>query len=94
MSGYVKQMFVKSGEYVEAGQAIVSIAQNKTLLLNADVQQKYAPILGSINSANIRTLYDKKSYTLEELNGKVLSYGKFTNMDNYLIPISLQIDNN
>jgi multidrug efflux pump subunit AcrA (membrane-fusion protein) len=46
-----------------------------------------------ISSANIRTLQDNRSYTLEELNGKMLSYGKSTNDDNYLIPVSLQIDN-
>jgi RND family efflux transporter MFP subunit len=93
MNGFVNQVFVQSGQYVESGQAIVSISQNKTLLLNADVQQKYALILGSINSANIRTLHDNKIYTLEQLNGRVLSFGKSTNNDNYLIPISLQIDN-
>ena len=93
MNGFVNQVFVQSGQYVESGQAIVSISQNKTLLLNADVQQKYALILGSINSANIRTLHDNKIYTLEQLNGRVLSFGRSTNNDNYLIPVSLQIDN-
>ncbi|HBF87197.1 MAG TPA: efflux RND transporter periplasmic adaptor subunit [Bacteroidales bacterium] len=93
MSGFVKQIFVKNGAYVEAGQPIVSISQNKTLILNAEVQQKYSSILGTVISANIRTLEDNKTYSLEELNGKVLSFGKSTNADNYLIPITLQIDN-
>ncbi|MBI5538649.1 MAG: efflux RND transporter periplasmic adaptor subunit [Bacteroidia bacterium] len=93
ITGYLKQLFVSNGQFVEAGQPLISVTKNKTLLLQADVQQKYAPILGSISSANIRTIYDNKSYTLEELNGKILSYGKSTNDDNYLIPVSLQIDN-
>ena len=93
MNGFVKQLFAQNGQYVEAGQAIVSISQNKTLLLHAEVQQKYASILGAINSANIRTLFDDKTYTLEQLNGKVISFGRNTNNDNYLIPVSLQIDN-
>ena len=91
--GFVKQLFVQNGQYVESGQPIVSISQNKTLLLSADVQQKYTSILGAIKSANIRTLHDNKTYTLEQLNGKLLSFGKSTNNDNYLIPINLQIDN-
>lgn len=94
MDGFIKQVFVQNGQYVETGQPIVSVLNNKTLLLNAEVQQKYAPILGSINSANIRTLHDNKTYTLEQLNGKVLSFGRSTSPDNYLIPVSLQIDNN
>jgi len=93
MNGYVKQFFVQNGQYVEAGQPIVSISQNKTLLLKAEVQQKFAPVLGTIKSANIRTLHDNQTYTLEQLNGKVLSYGRNANKDNYLIPVNLQIDN-
>jgi RND family efflux transporter MFP subunit len=93
MSGFVKQVLVKNGAYVEAGQPIVIVAQNKTLLLNAEVQQKYASMLGSIASANIRTLHDNQTYSLEQMNGKVLSFGKATNSDNFLIPVALQIDN-
>ena len=93
MNGFVKQVMVKNGAYVEAGQPIVIVAQNKTLLLNAEVQQKYASMLGSIASANIRTVQDNQTYSLEQLNGKVLSFGKATNSDNYLIPVALQIDN-
>jgi len=93
MSGFVKQIFIQNGQSVEAGQSIVSVSQNKTLLLRAEVQQKYAPILGTIKSANIRTINDNHTYTLEQLNGKLISFGKTTNNDNYLIPVSLQIDN-
>ena len=93
MNGFVKQLWVQNGQYVESGQAMVSISQNKTLLLSADVQQKYASILGAINSANIRTLHDNQTYTLEKLNGKILSFGRNTNKNNYLIPVSIQIDN-
>lgn len=93
MNGFVKQLFIKNGQYVEAGQPIVTVSQNLRLLLHADLQQKYVPVLGSIASANIRTLQDNKIYTLEQLNGKLLSFGKNANSDNYLIPLSIQIDN-
>ena len=93
MRGFVKQIFVKNGQYVESGQPVLTISQNKTLILSADVPQKYASVLGLIQSANIRTLYDNQVYSLEQLNGKILSYGKAANTDNYLIPVNLQIDN-
>ena len=93
MKGFVKQLFVQNGQYIEAGQPIVSISKNKTLILRADVQQKYASILGTISSANIRSLHNDKSYSFEELNGKILSYGRSTNSENYLIPLNVQIDN-
>jgi len=93
MSGFVKQLFVRNGQYVEAGQPLTVISQNKSLLLRAEVQQKYARHLLSIATANIRTTEDDKTYTLEELNGIVISVGKTTTTDNFLIPVTLQINN-
>lgn len=93
MTGFVKQLYVTNGQYVEAGQPLTMISQNKTLLLRAEVQQKYTRHLMSIATANIRTVEDNKTYTLEELNGKVLSVGKTTTSDNFLIPVTLQISN-
>jgi RND family efflux transporter MFP subunit len=93
MSGYIKQVFVKNGSYVEAGEPVLAISQDKTLILTADIQQKYASLLGSIQSADIRTVYDDKVYSLEQLNGRVISYGKSANSGSYLIPVTLQIEN-
>lgn len=93
MNGFVKQLFVKNGAYVEAGQPIVTVSQNKTLVLTANLPQKYAPVLANIRSANIRNIPDNQTYTFEQLNGKVLSYGKAANTGNFLIPVNLQIDN-
>lgn len=93
MSGFIKQVFVSNGSYVESGQPVVAVSQSKTLTLQAEVPQRYAPLLGSILSANIRTVNDHKTYSLEELNGRVLSYGKAVNSDNYLLPVTLQISN-
>lgn len=93
ISGFVKQAFVSNGQYVTAGQPLVSVTKNKTLLLRADVQQKYAPLLQFFSTANIRTIHNNTTYTLEQLNGKLLSYGRNTNSENFLVPVSLQINN-
>jgi RND family efflux transporter MFP subunit len=93
INGFINQVFVENGTYVEAGQPIVKVSQNKTLTLRAEVQQKYASLLGSITSANIRSMNEDKTYSLEELNGKVVSFGKAASSDNYLVPLILQIDN-
>jgi multidrug efflux pump subunit AcrA (membrane-fusion protein) len=84
---------VKNGQYVDAGQAIVSVSQNRTLVLQADVQQKYAPLLGLVKSANFRTLHDNRVYTLDELNGKLVSYGRNTGTDNFMVPVNIQVNN-
>ncbi|MBS4062378.1 MAG: efflux RND transporter periplasmic adaptor subunit [Bacteroidetes bacterium] len=94
MAGYIKHIYAGNGSFVEAGQPILVISQNKKLILSAEVQQKFAPVLGSVVSANLRTLYDNKSYTLEELNGSFLSFGKSMSSDNFLLPVKMQIENN
>lgn len=92
-TGFVRQIFVRNGEYVESGKPILVVSRNKSLILRAEVRQKYASLLSSITSANIRDITEDKSFTLEQLNGKIVSYGRAANSDNYLIPVTLQIDN-
>lgn len=91
--GYVKHLFVENGQFVQTGDPVVTIAQNKSLLIHADVQQKYASILTDVYSANIRTIHDNKTYTLEQLNGKMVSFGRSTSSHNYQIPVNFRIDN-
>ncbi len=91
--GFVKQLYVSNGQYVEAGQPLISVSKNKSLLLKADVPARYAPLLPYITSANIRKPNDKTIYKLSDLNGKVLSFGRSVNNDNYLLPVTFQIDN-
>lgn len=93
MKGFVKQVWVSNGQYVEAGQRLATVSQNHSLMLNAFVQPQYSNMLSSLNSAHLKTLGDNKSYTFEELNGKVISVGKSVNSNNFLIPVYLQIDN-
>ena len=92
-AGYVKQVFVENGQFVEEGQTLVSISRNKTLLLKADVQPKYASVLPFVSSATVRSMDKVSAYSLNELNGKILSYGKSLNNENYLLPVTIQIDN-
>ena len=93
MKGFVKQIWVSNGQYVEAGQKLATISQDHSLMLKAFVQPQYGHVLAGLESAIIKTFHDNKSYTMEELNGKVLSVGKSVSADNYLIPVHLQIDN-
>ena len=93
MSGFIKQVFIKNGAYIEAGQPLVTVSQNRTLTLSADLPMKYAAVLGMVQSANLRSPNDNHTFTLEELNGKVLAYGKSAGAGSYLVPITLQIDN-
>jgi len=93
MAGFVRQLLVENGQYVETGQPLMVISQSRTLLLRAEVQQRYAQFLNSISTASVRCAGDEKAYGLDELGGKVLSVGKAASTDSYLIPVNIQVRN-
>lgn len=93
ITGFAKQLMVTNGQFVEAGQPLVSLAKNQLLHLQADVQQKYAPLLSGLKSATIRIPGENKTFTLDELDGKLVGYGRSANSTNFMIPVHLQIKN-
>jgi len=94
MTGFVKQLFVRNGEFAEAGQPLLVVSQNRDLLIRAELQPKYFHLLGSITTANIKVMHSDQTYSLEELKGRVVSYGKSTGLTNPLIPVVFQVENN
>jgi len=93
ISGFVTCVLVRNGAYAETGQPVLVVSQNRDLLIKAELQPKYFDILGSITSANIRLLNSNRTFTLEELNGRALSYGKSADIANPLIPVLFQVNN-
>ena len=93
ISGSISGILVPNNSYVEAGQAIMTLAQNDRLYLRADVQSKYYPVLKDIKTANVRT-NDGIVYTINDLGGRLLSYGKTTDINNPLIPVTFEVKNN
>ena len=93
ISGFVKNILVKEGDYVTIGQPLVSITQNHRLFLRAEVSEKYYPSLRTIGSANFKTPYDNKVYELKELNGRLLSFGKSAGENSFYVPVTFEFDN-
>ena len=93
MSGYVKSVNVQNGGYVEAGQAVVTISKNKDLYLRAELSPRYYNNLKHIKTANIELPDGGGVYTLEELNGAFVSYGKASGEGNPMIPVTFRIKN-
>ena len=60
MTGYLKNIMVKDGDFVEMGQPLMTLSQNRRLQLRAEVPQRYYSELPSVVSANFKTPYDKK----------------------------------
>lgn len=93
MSGYIKQVLVANGSYVSVGQPVMVVSKNRNLVLKADIPQRYASVVSSIATANVEDPVTHKVYSLEELDGRVLSYAKSVNTSNFMLPVTLQINN-
>ena len=89
--GFIKSLFVTPGQFVEAGQPLAVISKNKRLTVKADLSQIAFAKTGNIASANFR-INNQTVYSLQELNGSVLSIGKFAD-NSMFIPIWFEIDN-
>lgn len=93
MGGYLKNIRVKDGDFVEIGQPLMTLSQNRRLQLRAEVPQRDYKILPTVVSANFKTPYDNCVYELSRLNGKLLSYGKGALAGGAYIPIVFELDN-
>jgi RND family efflux transporter MFP subunit len=93
LTGFVTSVLVQNGRFVEAGQPVLVVSQHKNLFLKAELQPKYYDMLSKIISAKIRILNSDRIYSLEELEGRVLSYGKAADLNNPLIPVVFQVNN-
>ena len=91
--GFIKDILVAEGQFVNTGQPLLKITKNKRLVVQADVPQRYFPMLKSIRSANFITVYDKQLYKSDELNGRLISYGKTTGENSLFTPVFFEVDN-
>jgi membrane fusion protein, heavy metal efflux system len=93
ISGFIKDVMVIEGAYVEAGQPLASVGKNQRLILRADVPQQYYPKLAGISSANFRTASTGDTlFNTERLNGRLLSVGQSA-AGQPLVPVSFEVTN-
>ena len=92
LSGFVKSLAVRSGDYVETGTPIATVSSNRKLWLRADVSEKYYGRIASVRDADFVTSYGDQAYSLKDLGGKLVSYGRASDGDFY-IPVIFEFDN-
>lgn len=91
--GYIKDILVMEGDYVSTGTPMVTVAQDRRLVLKADLSQRYCGMKGEIISANFRTQYSPQTFSLEDLSGKLVSSGRNVTGTSYYIPVTFEFDN-
>ena len=92
IDGYVGEVLVSNGEYVEAGRTLATVNGNGRLLVEARLQAKWHNVLnGGIESANFKFPGDDRVRTLDELGGRTVSVGRSVSADSPLIPVCFEI---
>lgn len=92
ISGFLKNLYVSEGQFVKIGDPVAAVSQNRKINLEAEVSQKYFSQLPNLQSANFITP-DKKTYNTNDLNGRLIAYGKSISENNPFIPVTFEIDN-
>lgn len=92
LAGFIKNLSVKSGDYVETGTPIATVSRNRRLRLRADVPERYYGMIAGIRGANFKASYSDRLYSLDELGGRMVSYGRTSDGDFY-IPVTFEFDN-
>ncbi len=93
MTGFVKKVLVSDGQFVEEGMPLIELTSNKRLLLQAEVSQSHLPILHKIKSANFKAPYQDEVQSIDDYNGKLISYGNVIEQENSFIPVLFELDN-
>lgn len=91
--GYVKECLVSDGDYVEVGQPLMRLTQNRKLYLRAEVSERDYGKLGTISSAKFRPSYSERIYNLQDLDGRLVASGQTATANSSFIPVTFEFNN-
>mgnify|MGYP000716506683 CR=1 FL=1 len=90
--GFVREVFVKEGQKVSSGETVASLQTTGSMVLKALVPPDKINIIPSVKGAWFRVSGSDILYKTEELNGRIISYGKSIGENSLLIPLLFGID--
>lgn len=90
LAGYITDVLKAEGDYVNAGEAIATVASDNRLRLIADLPEKYASLRNSISGANFRLHYGDPITSLSGAEGRPVSVGRSVSAGSAYIPVSFE----
>lgn len=94
MSGYIKQLLVANGEFVEVGQPIAVVTQARRLQLRAEVSEQHYSQLPKVSAAYFSPSYTDRLYKTAEMNGRLVAYGRAAvEGASHYLPVTFEFDN-
>ena len=92
VSGYVLQMSVAPGDYVDMGQPLATIANTGRMQLKAMVSQRYFDRIDTFDDARFRLPMSDGYLTVSDMNGSVYTPGRMVDEGSSLIPVVFEFD--
>ncbi len=91
--GYVQEVLVRDGDFVEVGQPLLRLTGNRKLYLRAWVPVRYNRFMGSVTSARFRTA-GGQLFNLSEHNGRLLGSNRRISETQPYMSLTFQLDGN
>lgn len=90
-NGYLKNIAVSNGDYVEAGTPLFTLAKNDKVLLKAFIPQRYTRQIAGLYDAVIKCPGCGQTLPLRKQGGQIVSVGKSLAENSFLLPVTLNL---
>lgn len=91
IAGNITAIYVNNGDFVETGTPIAQVTGNKSLILRADLPERYGNTI--VTGANFKLSYSDSIYNTTVLGGNLVAQNSQSTMAGY-IPIYFKINGN
>lgn len=94
-TGYVKEVLVRPGDYVQPGQPLATVTQSQRLQLSADLPERHFALLPQIKDATFRLSYESEgtAHCVSEMGGSLVSKGKASSATGFSVPVTFELPN-
>lgn len=94
-TGYVKEVLVRPGDYVQPGQPLATVTQSQRLQLSADLPERHFALLPQIKDATFRLSYEPEgtAHCVSEMGGSLVSKGKASSATGFSVPVTFELPN-
>ncbi|MBD5194731.1 MAG: efflux RND transporter periplasmic adaptor subunit [Bacteroidales bacterium] len=93
MSGFLVDVSVAPGAFVNMGDPLATVATDRRLLLRAEVSEHHRNFARSVSGANIRVPGQELSVSLASLAPKILSSAPTASANSNFFPVYIEFDN-
>lgn len=93
MSGFITSALVRTGDYVEAGQTLATVSRARSMLLRAELPERYFARRNDIVSARFKPSYNTRVYDIDSLRGCLMARETAAQQNGGFLTITFAFDN-